>query len=67
MTLALSHSQAHVERGFSVNKDISTTNMKLQTLIAKRMAADHLSVCGGVENFLITEELRESCKEARTR
>ncbi|RUS76435.1 hypothetical protein EGW08_015804 [Elysia chlorotica] len=35
--LLLSHGQAHVERGFSLNSDISDTNMSTLTLRSKRL------------------------------
>ena len=34
LLLTLSHGQSQVERGFSVNKDITSTNMAAETLIA---------------------------------
>ena len=35
--LLLSHGQASVERGFSINKEISVENMTVQTLISQRV------------------------------
>ena len=32
--LILSHGQSDIERGFSVNKDIATANMKEETIVA---------------------------------
>lgn len=46
MLLTLSHGQASVERGFSVNKDLSTVNMHEKTIVAQRRIYD------GVENIL---------------
>ena len=34
--LLLSHGQASVERGFSINKEVSVQNMSAQTLVAQR-------------------------------
>ena len=65
--LALSHGQAQVERGFSINKDISTTNMRLQTLVAKRRVDDHLNHCGGIDGLVITSTLRTSCLTSHRR
>ena len=47
-SLFLSHGQAQVERGFSVNKETMTINMLERTLIAKRAICDHLSSVEGL-------------------
>lgn len=63
--LLLSHGQAQVERGFSVNKEISTTNISQKTLVARRIIKDHMISIGGIEHFVITKELIQSCKLSR--
>ena len=40
MMLILSHGQSDIERGFSVNKDIATANMKEETIVAYRKVYD---------------------------
>lgn len=65
--LLLSHGQASVERGFSVNKNITVTNMKERTLIAQRVIVDHLHHVGGVTNVGMTKELLQSAGCARQR
>lgn len=48
--LVISHGQATVERGFSENKEVLETNMKQQTLIARRIIKDHIKSTGGISN-----------------
>ena len=63
--LLLSHGQAQVERGFSINKEVSSTNMSQRTLMARRIIKDHVMSIGGIDNFVITKELIQSCKLSR--
>ena len=65
--LILSHGQATVESGFSINKEIMDTNMKLLTLTSRRRLREHLKHIGGVKNVLITDELYNECEKARKR
>ena len=46
--LILSHEQAAVERGFSVNKELEVENLKEHTLVAQRIVCDHVNSVGGV-------------------
>ncbi|KAL2102125.1 hypothetical protein ACEWY4_001293 [Coilia grayii] len=64
--LLLSHGQASVERGFSVNREIEVENMKERTLVAQRIISDHVSYVGGLTNVSITKELL-SASSARQR
>ena len=68
LLLTLSHSQAAIERGFSVNKEVLAPNMQeasLQTirLIHSSMLAQKTSVA----DFVISEELLSSCNHASNR
>lgn len=65
--LLLSHGQASVERGFSINKEISVENMTLQTLISQRVIKNHLLNVGGVTKVSLTKELLVSASHARQR
>ena len=40
--LVLSHEQATVERGFSINKEVVVENQTLQSLVARRIVKDHI-------------------------
>lgn len=71
--LILSHGQASVERGFSVNKDALKNNMSETTLVAHRVVTDALVTELGsnnlhkVYNVPITKKMMTNCKAARAR
>lgn len=71
--LLLSHGQASVERGFSVNKDVLACNMSKKTLVAQRMVTDSVRSELGPGNSLnvwdvkLTKSMLASCKAARMR
>ncbi len=56
-----------MERGFSVNKNITVANMKERTLIAQRVIVDRLHHVGGVTNVVMTKEPLKSAGCARQR
>ena len=65
LLLTLSHSQAAVERGFSVNKEILVPNMQEESLQAIRLI--HSSMLAqkiSVADFVIPEKLLSSCNHA---
>lgn len=67
LVLLLSHGQATVERGFSINKAISTTNLSEHNLIARRIVKDHIKHTGGLDKVVITKELLTSASAGRRR
>ena len=67
LVFILNHGQAHTERGFSVNKLVSDTNMKEDSLIAQRLIYDTIKRFGEVSEFPISRELRKSCRSAKSR
>lgn len=46
--LVLSHGQATVERGFSINKEVEICNIQEDTIIALRIVCDYVSLHGGL-------------------
>ena len=66
MILTLSHGQASVERGFSVNQNILVENMKAESLMAQRIVNDHMKA-NDLESYElnISPELRRSVKSSR--
>jgi len=56
LALLLSHGQALVERGFSVNKELVVENQSQQTLAARRIIKDHVIHVNGVTNVEITRD-----------
>ena len=65
--LLLSHGQASVERGFSINKQMERTNMCHETFIAERIVHDHMTSVGGVLSVTIDKQLLTSCRASRAR
>ncbi|KAL8607717.1 hypothetical protein ACOMHN_039390 [Nucella lapillus] len=63
--LLLSHGQASVERGFSVNKELSVENLAKEALIARRQITQHVKKCGGVHCVPVIKELDLSASAAR--
>ena len=56
LVLTLSHGQASVERGFSINKSILETNMKEESIIARNLIRDHILPHSlSPESFIITK------------
>ena len=55
--LLLSHGQATVERGFSVNKNVTTENLSKESLIAQRLIIDNIRRVGGPHKIVITKGL----------
>jgi len=66
--LLLSHGQASVERGFSINRQVEAGNIVGETLTARRIVCDSVRVLGGVTNVDVTnKKLLISCSAARQR
>ena len=62
--LVLSHGQAGVERGFSINSEIMEYNFKQKSVVALRNIYDHIQTCGGILHVKIDEELRNVVKNS---
>ena len=65
--LLLSHGQASVEHGFSVSKNLLSTNMEAKSIISKRIIVDRVRSVGGVVNVRIDKELLRYVRRARRR
>lgn len=52
--LILSHGQATVERGFSVNKEVESDNMQEDTVVTRRLVCDYIIQHGGVTQVRMT-------------
>jgi len=46
--LLLSHGQATVERGFSLNKEVESYNLQADTFSARRIICEHVNAVGGI-------------------
>jgi hypothetical protein len=56
MLLVLSHGQASVERGFSVNAQIEVENLTESTFKARRVICDYVDHVGGIENIDVSNK-----------
>ena len=64
MILILSHGNATVERGFSVNAQCLVENQHEASLVAQREIYDAIAQTGGLENIEITPKLIHAYKNA---
>ena len=67
MLFVLSHGQASVERGFSINKQVLTDNLQEKSLISLRTIADNIAHAGGSSKIGITKPMIAFASSARTR
>ena len=66
--LLLSHGQATVERGFSVERQVERHNLtEGESIVSQRLICDYVRSTGGVANVEITKEFLISVKVARER
>ncbi|KAI8742981.1 Trafficking protein particle complex subunit 10 [Biomphalaria glabrata] len=61
----LSHGQAQDERGFSVDKDVMSTNMAEKILTAKRTISDFIDFSGGIYNIIVTKQMLMAARASR--
>ena len=57
LILILSHGQASVERGFSVNKQLTVENKKENTYSAQRLVYDAVKQAGGAKHVHIGKKM----------
>ena len=63
LLLTLCHSQSAVERGFNVNSDTVTPNLREKTLVSMRTVYDTVKVLKiDVASFVVTKELLSHCR-----
>lgn len=65
--LILSHGNASLERGFSINKECLVENQSEVSLVAQRQVYDAIYTCGGIEQVDINKELLLSHHRAHSR
>ena len=63
----LSHGNARVESGFSVNADVLVENLKEESLIAQRRVYDSVVASGGVLNVNITSGMLTYPRQSHSR
>lgn len=63
--MLLSHGQAAVERGFSVNRQVEADNISGQTIISRRLVCSYVNLVGGILNVDVSnKQLLISCSSA---
>ena len=63
LLLAICYSQAMVKRGFSINTDVVTPNLKNETLVSLRTVYDAINVMGiDLSCFVVPKELLADCR-----
>lgn len=65
--LVLFHGQGAIERGFSINKDTETQNMKERTVVAQRVVYNAIERYGSVLKVPITQDLVSSVRSSSMR
>nr|CAD7434566.1 unnamed protein product [Timema monikensis] len=65
--LVLSHGNATVEGGFSVNKSLLVENMHEKTVTAQRHIHDEIQEAGGIKNIHISKKMLDYMRGARRR
>lgn len=65
--LILSHGNADLERGFSINKKCLVANLEADSLIAQRIIFDSVIAAEGVEKIGITTAMIHSARNAHAR
>ena len=63
--LILSHGQATVERGFSINSELVVENLKEESVVSQRIVFDAIAAAGGVLSVPITKPLLSYAQAAR--
>ena len=59
----LSHGQASIEKGFSINKELLVENLQEESIVCQRMVYDHVNCSGkSITEVPMTNALLESCK-----
>ena len=72
MIFTLSHGQSSIERGFSINKNVSKTNMKEDTIIAERIIYDGVmnelkrEGCDDISKINVDKEMLKYCSRANS-
>ena len=65
MVLILSHGQASVEKGFSINRQVMVENLKERSSIAQRTIHDHLLHVGGLNALVVDKPLLSAAASGR--
>jgi len=64
--LILSHGNAFVERGFSINKEVIVENQLAKSLVAQKQVYDAIQALGGLNNVIIDKQMILKVRNARS-
>lgn len=64
--LILSHGNAFVEKGFSINKEVIVENQLAKSLVAQRQVYDAIQALGGLDNIVIDKQMILKIRNARS-
>ena len=67
IVLTISHGNARVESGFSINEDMLKDNMKERTLVAYRIVYDGVINQGGIDNEVVSKKMIKEVDSAHKR
>ena len=67
MLLLLSHGQASVQRGFSVNKQVEVENLQEQSFVVQRLVCNYIRSIGSIGNLSVDKKLVVGAASARNR
>uniref|UniRef100_A0A915IFF2 HAT C-terminal dimerisation domain-containing protein n=1 Tax=Romanomermis culicivorax TaxID=13658 RepID=A0A915IFF2_ROMCU len=65
--LILSHSNATVESGFSINEDLLVENLHQRLIINQQLVYDYIKSEGGLLKLVVSEKMIKSVSGSRTR
>ena len=65
MLLIISHSQASMEKGFSINRQVMVENLTERSFIAQRTIHDHLLHIGGLDTLVVDKPLLSAAASGR--
>lgn len=66
MICCLSHGNANVERGFSINSECLFENMREESVVARRLVYDVVMDAGGLTNLQISTKLVQRARNSHS-
>ena len=67
IVLVLSHGNAVVESGFSINSDVLVENLKEESGVAQRQVFDGIQSSGGISEVVITPSMMSYVRSSHSR
>ena len=65
--MILSHGNAAVESGFSVNENLLVENLQERSLVSQRVVYDSIRSVGGVSHVLIAKDMLKNVRSSNAR